>query len=98
MIRIVIERRTNEVEKLATLLRELRAATVHQPGYVTGETLVNTEDNSVVAVISTWSSLADWKAWEKSEERAKLEKQIEPLLLEEPVVNAYQVMAAETKA
>ena len=78
MIRAISERRTKEVEKLATMLRELRAVAVHQPGYITGETLVSTEDSAIVAVISTWHSLEDWKTWEKSLTRAKLASQITP--------------------
>jgi len=95
MIRAIIERRTKEVEKLATMLRELRATAVHQPGYITGETLVSTEDSAVIAVISTWRSLEDWKAWEKSPTRAKLNGKITPLLEGTPVVRTYELMAAE---
>jgi len=38
MVRIVIERHLKEGKKgdLMSLLRELRAAAMHQPGYVTG--------------------------------------------------------------
>ena len=95
MIRAIIERRTRESERLATMLRELRAAAVHQPGYIAGETLVNTEDSTIVAVISTWRSLEDWKTWEKSPDRAELNNKITPLLEGKPVVRTYQVMAAE---
>ena len=95
MIRVIIERRAKDREKLPGLLRELRASAVHKPGYVTGETLVNTEDSSDIVVISTWNSLEAWKAWESSMERAELNEFIEPLLIEEPVVKTYQIMANE---
>ena len=99
MIRVIIERHLKEAkrEELSPLLRELRAVAMHQPGYVTGETLASTEDKSIITVISTWSSLEDWKTWETSEPRAKLYKQIEPLLLEKPKVSIYQVIATEEK-
>ena len=95
MIRVIIERHVKEGESLSPRLRELRAAAMHQPGYVTGETLVSTEDKSIVTVISTWHSLEDWKAWEISETRARLYQQIEPLLVEKPKVRTYQIMATE---
>ena len=99
MVRIVIERHLKEGKKgaLMPLLRELRAAAMHQPGYVTGETLASAEDPSTISVLSTWRSLEDWKAWEKSEQRIKLYKQIEQLLVEKPKVSIYQVMAVEGK-
>ena len=100
MIRVLIERHLKEDkrEDLVPLLIELRTAAMHQPGYVTGETLTSTEDASIIAVLSTWRSLEDWKAWEKSVSRNKLYQQIEPLLLEKPKVSIYNVTAMEEKA
>lgn len=99
MIRAIIERHLKEGkrEDLVPLLMKLRTAAINQSGYVTGESLVGTEDPSVITVLSTWRSLDDWKAWEKSESRVKLYSQIEPLLQEKPKVNTYQVMATEEK-
>ena len=97
MVRIVIERHLKEDKKgdLMPLLRELRAVAMHKPGYVTGETLASTEHPSIISTLSTWRSLEDWKAWEKSEPRIKLYERIEPLLVEKPKVSIYQVMATE---
>jgi len=97
MIKVIIERHVKKGESLSPLLQELRAVAIHQPGYVTGETLVSTEDKSIVAVISTWRSLEDWKTWETSEARVKLYQQIEPLLTEKPKVRTYHIMATEEK-
>ena len=97
MIKVIVERHVKEGNSLPPLLRELRAAAMHQPGYITGETLVSTEDKSIVVVISTWRSLEDWKIWETSETRARLYQQIEPLLAEKPKVRTYQITATEEK-
>jgi len=99
MVRVVIERHLKEGKRgdLMPLLRELRMVAMQQSGYVTGETLANTGDPSIISVLSTWQSLEDWKAWEKSEPRIRLYKQIEPLLAEKPNVTIYQVMATEKK-
>ena len=99
MVRVVIQRHLKEGKKggLMPLLRELRAAAMHYPGYITGETLANTGDPSIISVLSTWQSLEDWKAWEKSEQRNKLYGKIESLLVEKPKVSIYQVMATEEK-
>jgi heme-degrading monooxygenase HmoA len=99
MVRIVIERHLKEGKRgdLLPLLRELRAVARHQSGYVTGETLASAGDPSIISVLSTWRSLEEWKAWEKSEQRIKLYKKIESLLVEKPKVTIYQVMATEEK-
>ena len=95
MIKVIIERHVKESEPLSPLLRELRVAAMNQPGYITGETLVNTEDKSIFTVISTWHSLEEWKAWEMSEKRADLYKLISRYLFEEPTVRTFQIMAME---
>ena len=97
MVRIIIERhlRAGKQGELIHWLKELRTAAIDQPGYVSGETLASTEDASIISVLSTWRSLGDWKRWEGSEQRIKLEQQIKPLLLEMPKVRIYQVMATE---
>jgi len=97
MLRVIIERQLKEgkSESVVPLLRELRAAALQQPGYITGETLVSTEDPSVVATLSTWRSLDDWRAWENSEARIKLTQQIERILRRKPKISIYQVSATE---
>jgi len=97
MIKAIIERHIKDERSISPLLRELRAAAIPQPGYVTGETLVSTENKSIIVVISTWRSLEDWKIWETSETRAKLYQKIEPLLVEKPKVSTFQIMATERK-
>jgi heme-degrading monooxygenase HmoA len=99
MVRVVIQRHLKEGKKgdLLPLLRELRAAAMNYPGYINGESLAGAEDPSVISVLSTWRSLDDWKAWEKSGERVKLYQKIESLLVEKPKVSIYQVMATEER-
>lgn len=99
MVRVIIKRHLKEGNKgdLLPILRALRAAAMSHTGYIHGESLVSTEDPSIISVLSTWRSLEDWEAWEKSEERVKLYKEIKPLLVGEPSVSVYRVMATEEK-
>jgi len=99
MVRILIERHLKEGKRgdLMHLLRLLRTAAMCQPGYVTGETLTSTEDPSIISVLSTWHSLEEWEAWEKSRTRINLYNRIESLLVEEPKVSIYRVAATEKK-
>ena len=99
MIRVVIQRHLKEGKKgdLLPLLRALRTAAMNYSGYIHGESLVGTDDPSIISVLSTWRSLEDWKAWEKSGQRVKLYEKIESLLVEKPRVSVYQIMATEEK-
>ena len=93
MIRVTIERHTENVTRILRLLRDIRTEAMKQPGYISGETLVDTENSSVIMAISTWESLKDWKDWEASEMRANLEKQINALLTEKPKVTTYRYLS-----
>jgi quinol monooxygenase YgiN len=95
VIKVIIERQLKKGEDISPLLRELRATAVHQPGYVTGETLVGTEDRSDIVVLSTWQNMEQWRTWEASPSRAKLYEQIKPMLVEKPKVKVYEIMATE---
>ena len=97
MIKVIIERHLRKGEDVSPVLRELRAAAMRYPGYVTGESLVGAQDKSLVLTISTWRNLEDWKKWETSEARAKLYQQMEPLLVGKPDVRVYQIMVTENR-
>jgi heme-degrading monooxygenase HmoA len=97
MIKVVIERhlKAGKRGEFIHLLKELRTATIHQRGYVNGETLSSIDDSSIILVLGMWKSLEDWKLWEESKPRLELEEKVEPLLIEKPKVTVYQVMATE---
>ncbi len=93
MIKVFIERHAKDGKSLLPLLGKIRTTAMQQPGYISGETLVSTENSSIITVISTWQSLKDWKAWEQSEERAKLEQLIEPRLVEKSKIKTYHYLS-----
>jgi heme-degrading monooxygenase HmoA len=81
-IRIIIDRKVKKGKDsdFARMLRELRSEAIPSKGYISGETLRAQDDPHNYIVISTWQSLADWKAWEKQPERKKIQAQIEKLM------------------
>jgi heme oxygenase (mycobilin-producing) len=86
MIRVVLEHRTRNAEdtqKLVEVIKETRAIARKQPGFVTGETLLDADDPRHLVVISTWRRLDDWNAWNESRTRLDMRWMIEELL-EEP--------------
>ena len=95
--KILIERHTapQQGHHVLAIATELRAAAIRQPGYISGESLINVADNTVV-VISTWRSLEDWRRWEASEERRMLEENIAPLLSQPPLVRVCTDLSGES--
>ena len=89
MIRVIIEHKAKDTEKMIEVIREVRNEAMKQRGYIMGETLVNTEDSTNVLVISSWESLDDWKAWDKSETRIKMKGRINELLKEPYTVRTF---------
>ena len=82
MIKVTIERHCHQGKErqFEELLIELRAKVVRQPGYHSGETLRGVDDPLLWLVISSWVSLEEWLAWQRSQERQEIIKKIEPLL------------------
>jgi heme-degrading monooxygenase HmoA len=84
MVKVLIERHVKKGKEgyLIELLNKLRTELVSQPGYVSGELLQSTEEESTVFALSTWLSPLDWKSWEGNPRRLEIESKIESLLTE----------------
>jgi quinol monooxygenase YgiN len=95
MIRVLIERKLRNRENISKLIRQIRVAAMAQRGYISGETLFNTEENGTIAVISTWENVESWKKWEASEQRVTMNKKIEPLLEQPEIIKIYQIISTE---
>ena len=81
-IRVLIERKIvpeNE-PALNNLLMKLRGKAMLAKGYISGETLRALDDPNEYLVISTWTSLKDWKKWEADQERQEIQSRIDRLL------------------
>jgi len=96
MVKVLIKRETKkETEvKVHDSLVALRAAAMRVPGYVSGETLVNTANPREILVISTWLSLKQWKAWQESTQRMVLDDALRPFVSKEQV-STYYIAARE---
>lgn len=78
-------------------VNEFKVKAMQQKGYISGETLVDLEDNQKVVVLFVWSNLDGWNAWANSLERSKLENELIPHL-EEPVSIRAFVLGADGMA
>jgi heme oxygenase (mycobilin-producing) len=64
------------------LMRRMRQRCLEEPGYISGETLRDNNDENHIVVISTWFGLMDWKRWAASDDRQRFVSQIEEYLTE----------------
>ena len=90
-VRVMLRRRVARAKEAEVypLIVKMRSLATIQPGYISGETLVNADDREEVLVISTWNDLDSWRDWLISKERSEINEKIEPLLQEPTEVNAY---------
>ena len=77
--KIIIKRRFTKENwpQILSLLNKIRTIALDQPGYISGETLMQPKFPENMAVICTWQKMADWECWKKSEERKKYEEMLE---------------------
>ena len=77
--KIIIKRRFIEGKErqIMSLLNEIRARAMNQPGYISGETLMHREYPQNMIIITTWQTMEDWVRWKDSEERKKYEAMLE---------------------
>jgi heme-degrading monooxygenase HmoA len=77
-VKVLIERRVlpGREKRALELLRSIRARCLDEPGYITGETLRDSEDPHNIIVISTWFGLMDWRRWHSSDDRRAFESEL----------------------
>ena len=93
MIKVLLERKVKKenYDKLIAMLKDLRAASLRQPGYVIGETLVRGDDPIDTLVISTWISEDHWKAWTTLEKREEINNMISALIEGDTRISIYKI-------
>ena len=81
-VRIFIKRNVKKgrTQEAVELLKDVRSQALKQPGYISGETLINHYDPCNITVVSTWQSIDDWIRWEESDERSSKEALLDALL------------------
>jgi heme-degrading monooxygenase HmoA len=74
---------------LKPLLQELRSLAMAQPGYISGETLMNQDDPEEVLVISSWVAKEYWDAWLNNEKRIQVQGKVDTLLGRRTMYQVY---------
>ena len=80
-VKILIKRKVPEGknEEVDRLLKHMRALTMIQPGYISGETLRRVDGHGESLVISTWQSVDAWNNWFNGHDRLETQAKIDQL-------------------
>ena len=92
MIKVITGYKLKKGVDIQPVLLRLRSHAMTYPGYVGAENLLNDKDVSIVAIITTWEKVEDWRAWETSTARQEIHREVEALLEEEPRVTIYRIV------
>ena len=91
MIKVIIERRvSNRNGALKQIVKMRRIA--YPYGYLSGETMFDNDDPSLIVTASNWRSMEEWKKWEISNVRDSLQRDIEPFLVARPIIRTLKIM------
>jgi len=90
-VKVLIKRKVpkGKEAELVKLITQLRSLATMQPGYISGETLRSVDNREEYLVISLWQSADDWKLWEASKERARIQAEIDAVLGESTRYEVY---------
>ena len=93
--KILIKRKflKGKSNQVRAIMNNMRTGAMAQPGYISGETLMDHENPDNKAVLCTWQSLEDWLNWKEKPERKQFDAMLEvfqvvPTEYEEYVVGA----------
>ena len=88
MIRVLIERHVAKSLESAYEERSRRVLqqAVNAPGFISGESLVDSRDPNHRFALANWRSEAHWQRWLKSEERKNLMAELIPMMDREEVI------------
>jgi len=92
MIKGIVGCKVRKDRDLEPILLKLKSHAMQYQGFKGMENLVSQENASVVAMVSTWQSLEDWKSWAQSTITQEVLRQAKTLLVEEPRVTTYRMM------
>ena len=89
---IIIKRvfRMDQTEQLVPLLKELRAKSEQQPGFISRTTYSKLNDPGELIVIMEWETADDWIKWMNTKEAKDLQWQIDSIIGEKTFFEVYK--------
>ena len=95
MIKVIIERQVAEglESHYEKAIGELLSVMTSAPGYISGESLVDTRLSNHYVVIAKWTTESAWMQWSQSDERKRLLTAIGPFLQTEEKFTLFRQLA-----
>ena len=81
-VQVIIKRKVKQgqpAKDLVPLILQMRAAAIHQPGFISSDTWSDVEDPGECIIVSRWQTAEDWNRWVGSKKRLEIERKIEAL-------------------
>ena len=77
--KILIKRKflKGQSDQIMFIMNNMRTGAMAQPGYISGETLMDHKDPHNKAVLCIWQSMEDWLNWKEKPERKQFEAMLE---------------------
>ena len=66
--------------EIKSLLRELRSKATRQPGFISGETVIDAFNPCSFLTVSVWSGMSAWEEWRENPERLEVTERIGDLI------------------
>jgi heme-degrading monooxygenase HmoA len=94
MIKGIVGCKVRQNGDLEPVLLRLKSHATQYQGFKGMENLVSEQNASVVAIVTTWESLEEWRSWVQSTITQALLREAETLLAEEPRLTTYRMVPA----
>ena len=96
-LKVLIDRKfkTNPAHEAHYHNVQIRSLATVQPGYISGQTMVNLENPNEMVIVSTWASKEAWDVWYGSEMRREYYEKLRNDLDFDEEISFYTVAAAQ---
>ena len=74
-----LQQHIQKEKELFRCIKDIRRLVPQQPGYISGEYLKSIDEKDEIVTISTWFSVEDWQAWFETEDRKKIQSNIDAI-------------------
>jgi len=95
MVKGIVGYNVKKDKDIQPTLLKLRSNAMQYPGFRGVENLVSRKNVSIVAMVSTWDRLENWRTWEASGITQELLREAETILMETPRVTTYMTVERE---
>lgn len=93
MIRVIIERFIAESLELnyEDTAKDILQKAIRSDGFISGESLKDTQNSRHRFIICNWRSLLDWQKWEQSHERKEMMERLNLMLEKEEKTTVLEI-------